>query len=62
MEAEGSIATAVAKKSSKSVTVDKKAAFMVQELRKFDLRLVSLSGLGRSRWLFNTAFWASLRR
>ncbi len=32
MEAEGSIATAAAKKSSKSVTVDKKAAFMVQEI------------------------------
>ncbi len=50
METEGSIATTAARNSSKSVTVDRKAVFMVQELRKFGLRISETKWFGQDKY------------
>ena len=42
IEAEGSIATAVARKSGRGVTVNKKSAFMMEVLRKFCMNMWKL--------------------
>ncbi len=47
VESDGTIATAVARKSSRSVAVDRKASFLVQELRKYRLSIV---GISESKW------------
>ena len=47
VEAEGSIATAVARKSGRGVTVDKKSAFMMEVFRKFGMNIV---GISETKW------------
>ena len=47
VESEGSIATSLARPGSRSVSVDRKAMFMVQELRKYGM---NLTGISETKW------------
>lgn len=47
MEAEGSIATSVARPSSRGVTVDRKAMLMVQELKRHRINVI---GISETKW------------
>ena len=43
VESDGTIATAVARKGSRDVAMNRKASFMVQEFRKFGMNVVGIS-------------------
>lgn len=47
VEAEGSIATSVARPSSRGVTVDRKAMLMVQELKRHRINVI---GISETKW------------
>ena len=47
VESDGMIATAVARKGGRGVAVDRKASFMVQELKNFDMNVI---GISESKW------------
>ena len=47
VEAEGRVETSVVRKSERSVVVDRKAAFMVHELKKYG---VSIAGISETKW------------
>ncbi len=47
VEEEGPIATALARRTSRSVTIDKKASFMVDVFRKFSMSII---GISETKW------------
>ena len=47
VEAEGRVETSVVRKSGRSVVVDRKAALMVHELKKYG---VSIAGISETKW------------
>ncbi len=47
VEEKGPIATALAKRTSRSVTIDKKASFMVDVFRKFSMSII---GISETKW------------
>ena len=47
VEAEGRVETSVVRKSGRSVVVDRKAALMVHELKKYG---VSIAGINETKW------------
>ena len=53
MESDGSIETAVTKKSSRGVAVDKKALLMVMELKKYRMNVV---GISETKWFGSAVY------
>ena len=53
VESDGSIETAVARKSSKGVAVDKKASLMVMELKKYRVNVV---GISETKWFGSAVY------
>ena len=47
MESDGTLEIAVARKGGRGAAVDRKASFMVQELRKFGMNVV---GISETKW------------
>ena len=47
MEAQGSIATSVARPGTRGVAVDKKASFMVREFKKYR---INIAGISETEW------------
>jgi hypothetical protein len=53
VESDGSIATAVSRKGGRGVAVDRKAALMVQELKKYRINVV---GISETKWFGNAVY------
>ena len=53
VESDGSIETAVARKSSRGVAVDKKASLMVMELKKYRMNVV---GISETKWFGSAVY------
>ena len=53
VESDGSIETAVARKSSRGVAVDKKTSLMVMELKKYRMNVV---GISETKWFGSAVY------
>ena len=53
MESDGSIETAVTRKSGRGVAVDRKASLMVIELKKYRMNVV---GISDTKWFGNAVY------
>ena len=53
VEAEGNIATSLARPGSRGVTVDRKVTLMVQELKKYGM---NLTGISESKWFCQNVY------